>query len=111
MCDQRLTSRMLRISTSLPTKYVEKPAGRRACRNAAAVAAGAARFEAMGTKSFGSSAWLRCAQAIHMLANTICGQAGGGVARRVPHLEHRAESLSDQALGAGMRMLSTCLPT
>ena len=30
---------------------------------------------------------------------------------RVPHLKRRGQSLTDQALGRGMRRLSTCLPT
>ncbi|KAG8153321.1 hypothetical protein BFF94_012245 [Burkholderia catarinensis] len=69
LCDQRLRSRMLRISTSLPTKIVDKPASGRVRRGARRRAA----FEAARTKSFGSSAWPRYAQAIHTLANTICG--------------------------------------
>ncbi|NIF41252.1 hypothetical protein F3J14_10200 [Burkholderia sp. Tr-862] len=63
LCDQRLRSRMLRISTSLPTKIVDKRATARAHRAAtAAIACGRrcaglpARFEAARTKSFGSSA-------------------------------------------------------
>ncbi|NTZ07625.1 hypothetical protein FCJ60_18175 [Burkholderia metallica] len=71
LCDQRLRSRMLRISTCLPTKIVDKPAS----SGARCAARRRAAFEAARTKSFGSSAWLRYAQAIHTLANTICGQA------------------------------------
>ncbi|WP_155644484.1 hypothetical protein [Burkholderia anthina] len=51
-----------------------------------------------------------------MLANKKCGQARAQRARRaarivVPRLKQRGQSLSDQALGRGMRRLSTRLPT
>ncbi|RQZ11471.1 hypothetical protein DIE15_25900 [Burkholderia sp. Bp9031] len=82
LCDQRLRSHMLRISTSLPTQIVDKAASGRVHRATnAAMACGTrcaglpARFEAAPTKSFGSSACAWYAQAIHTLANTICGQA------------------------------------
>ena len=122
LCDQRLRSRMLRISTCLPTKSVDKPARGRIRRGAGRRAA----FEAARTKSFGSSAWPWYAQAIHTLANTICGQAASLRGRRssrrkgagerhfpgrVPHLRRRGQSLTDQVLDCGMRRLSTCLPT
>ncbi|RKU04796.1 hypothetical protein C7H84_01120 [Burkholderia sp. Nafp2/4-1b] len=63
MRDQRLRSRMLRISTSLPTKIVDKPASVRIHGEARAAmasrrprAALSARFESAPTKPFGSSA-------------------------------------------------------
>ncbi|QDW52621.1 hypothetical protein FFI87_020175 [Burkholderia sp. KBS0801] len=80
--DQRLRSRMLRISTCLPTKIVDKRAiGRVHRAPTAVIACGGrcaglpARFEAARTKPFGSSACAWYAQAIHTLANKICGQA------------------------------------
>ncbi|RQT17048.1 hypothetical protein DF051_12530 [Burkholderia contaminans] len=84
LCDQRLRSRMLRISTCLPTKSVDKPARGRIRRGAGRRAA----FEAARTKSYGSSAWPWYAQAIHTLANTICGQAGSP-ARKAPVTSRR----------------------
>ncbi|OXI96816.1 hypothetical protein CFB41_27630 [Burkholderia sp. AU33803] len=82
LCDQRLRSRMLRISTCLPTKSVDKPARGRIRRGAGRRAA----FEAAWTKSFGSSAWPWYAQAIHTLANTICGQAGSLARKALGHV-------------------------
>ncbi|TES73599.1 hypothetical protein E2P84_21100 [Burkholderia cepacia] len=88
LCDQRLRSRMLRISTCLPTKIVDKPARGRARRGAGHRAA----FEAARTKPFGSSAWSRYAQAIHTLANTICGQAGSPARKAARHVARRRAS-------------------
>ena len=48
-----------------------------------------AAFEAARTKSFGSSAWPRYAQAIHTLANTICGQAPQPARRAAHHVPQR----------------------
>ncbi|OXI67872.1 hypothetical protein CFB81_24945 [Burkholderia sp. AU28863] len=85
LCDQRLGTRMLRISTCLPTKIVDKPARcvvRRDTRRRAV-------FEAARTKPFGSSAWSRYAQAIHTLANKNCGQAGQPAWQAARHAPRR----------------------
>ncbi|PRG11172.1 hypothetical protein C6Q14_02575 [Burkholderia ambifaria] len=141
MRDQRLRSRMLRISTCLPTKIVDKRAigrvhraataaiacDRRCARPACTVRSGADKTFRIKRLCMVCAGYPHACQQNLWTSGAVCVRGGTSrrvtvrercfagrrwpITRRVPHSKRRGQSVSDQALDRAMRRLSTCLPT